>query len=555
MGSRSVACVLVIAALIARLGDAISTSTGQPHIIFILADDMGWNDVGFHGSNQIPTPNIDALCYNGVILNNYYAQPVCTPSRAALLTGKYPIRTGMQGSPLNNLDPAGLPLNEKLLPEYLRDLGYTTHAIGKWHLGMARTTQLPTYRGFDSHFGYRGGYTSYYDYVLQQSTDNEDLFGFDLYRNLTASWSDVGTYATDLYTREAVSMINDHDPRVPLFMYLAHLATHAGNEGKPLEAPQETVQKMAHVVDANRRTYAAMVSKLDESVGKVVQALKNHQMLDNSIIIFQSDNGAPMVGEYKNWGSNWPLRGMKDTMWEGGVKVPACMWNNQLRGAPRVSYDLMHITDWLPTLVTAAGGFSTSLPYDTDGLDQWSSLLDNTLSARSEVLLNIDEKKRTAGFRRGSWKLVIGQSGNGDYDHYFGEDGTRNIRFVAYDFYGISNSDVSRALSTVSRITTQHEMAVLRDSATVRCSWRNVSTCETAPGKSCLFDMDSDPCEQRDLSRIYPHIVREMKRSLVYYKGRLVPQKPRKQDYRANPSRFNYTYHPWLDHCLVNCDT
>lgn len=128
------------------------------------------------------------------------------------------------------------------------------------------------------------------------------------------------------------------------------------------------------------------------------------------------------------------------------------------------------------------GGFSTSLPYDTDGLDQWSTLLDNSLSARTEVLLNIDEKKRTAGYRRGSWKLVIGQNGNGDFDHYFGEDGTRNIRFVAYDFYGISNSDVSRALQTVSRVTTQHEMAVLRDSATVRCSWRNVSTCETAPG-------------------------------------------------------------------------
>lgn len=136
----------------------------------------------------------------------------------------------------------------------------------------------------------------------------------------------------------------------------------------------------------NTFSFTAMVSKLDESVGKVVQALKNHQMLDNSIIIFQSDNGAPMVGEYKNWGSNWPLRGvrffaytrpklanfiakhsevnlngliiafqMKDTLWEGGVKVPACMWSNQLRGAPRVSYDLMHITDWLPTLVTAAG--------------------------------------------------------------------------------------------------------------------------------------------------------------------------------------------------------
>nr|CAD7402131.1 unnamed protein product [Timema cristinae] len=176
---------------------------GRPHIIFIVADDMGWNDISFHGSDQIPTPNIDALAFNGVILNSQYAQPVCTPSRAALMTGKYPIHTGetviplqrtvihgqkvqlllplcpplfkgMQGYPLLGAEPRGLPPG-KLLPEYLRELGYTNRAIGKWHLGFYKRELTPTYRGFDSHLGYWTGFVSYYDYILQDKVGDIHL--------------------------------------------------------------------------------------------------------------------------------------------------------------------------------------------------------------------------------------------------------------------------------------------------------------------------------------------------------------------------------------------
>nr|CAD7413544.1 unnamed protein product [Timema poppensis] len=349
---------------------------GRPHIIFIVADDMGWNDVSFHGSDQIPTPNIDALAFNGVILNSQYAQPVCTPSRAALMTGKYPIHTGMQGYPLLGAEPRGLPPG-KLLPEYLRELGYTNRAIGKWHLGFYKRELTPTYRGFDSHLGYWTGFVSYYDYILQDKYTDGEFSGFDLRRNLTLARDLVGQYATDVFTDEAVRIISTHRETEPLFLYLAHLAPHAGNRGKLLEAPQEVVNKFDYIADPNRRTYAgeglqknknntrrAMVSKLDDSVGRVTEALQRRGMLGDSVIVFMSDNGGSTIGDFPNWGSNYPLRGLKDTLWEGGVRVPGFIWSPLLQQTPRVSNQVMHITDWLPTLYTAAGLFTLQLTYD-----------------------------------------------------------------------------------------------------------------------------------------------------------------------------------------------
>nr|CAD7398176.1 unnamed protein product [Timema poppensis] len=375
----------------------------------------GWNDVGFHGSDQIPTPNIDALAYHGVILNRHYTMPTCTPSRTAFLTGKYPIRTGMQGFPIKAGEPRGIPLEERLLPERLAQLGYSTHLVGKWHVGSHRVDYTPTRRGFASHFGYWNGYIGYFDHNIQQGdgivifhhgrnyslkglffrpisyysspvaslvlTDSSQLTsdsqhlgrgdteigrgmetggggverhmktvggtsrekegaknegwtwnrstpvrrpefrGLDLHRDLDPALENKGQYATDVFTREAVDIILSHDKARPLYLQVAHLAVHSGNDTLRLEVPDVNAndRRFSYITNPRRRLFAGMLARLDESVGKIVEAMAERGILDNSILVFLSDNGAQTFGLHTNEGSNWPLRGTAED-WEIEVR-------------------------------------------------------------------------------------------------------------------------------------------------------------------------------------------------------------------------------------------
>nr|CAD7568897.1 unnamed protein product [Timema californicum] len=564
---------------------------GRPHIIFILADDMGWNDVSFHGSDQIPTPNIDALAFNGVILNSQYAQPVCTPSRAALMTGKYPIHTGetvipcnvplcpplskgMQGYPLLAAEPRGLPPG-KLLPEYLRELGYTNRAIGKWHLGFYKRELTPTYRGFDSHLGYWTGFVSYYDYILQDKVGEIHLHivykdgefsGFDLRRNLTLARDLVGQYATDVFTDEAVRLISTHRETEPLFLYLAHLAPHAGNRGKLLEAPQEVVNKFDYIADPNRRTYAAMVSKLDDSVGRVTEALQRRGMLGDSIIVFMSDNGGSTIGDFPNWGSNYPLRGLKDTLWEGGVRVPGFIWSPLLQQTPRVSNQVMHITDWLPTLYTAAGGIPPLK--GLDGVDQWEALLYDLPSPRREVLLNINEKTRTAAVRYQNYKLIIvallvaapskskvfnvSGSTNPDYNEYFGANWAAAVA-PPYNSSAVTGSPAGVAVAQLYRSTYRSptltsRIPSLRWEASLQCTPDSPgSSCDPTVSKGgCVYDVERDPCETNDLAVDHPDLASSLRALLVRHRRTLVPQGNLPTDsFNADPAKWGGAWTTW----------
>lgn len=230
----------------------IISATRPPNIIFILADDLGFNDVSFHGSAQIPTPNIDALAYSGIILNRYYVTPICTPSRAALMTGKYPIHTGMQHGVIYGMEPRGLPLHEKLLPQYLNELGYKSHIVGKWHLGHFKQAYTPLYRGFLTHTGYWTGHQDYFDHTAME----HGTWGLDMRRGLNVARDLHGKYTTDIITEEAVEIIRSHDITKPLHLYLAHVAVHSGNPYNPLPAPDEVVAEMSHIEDYRRRRYA-----------------------------------------------------------------------------------------------------------------------------------------------------------------------------------------------------------------------------------------------------------------------------------------------------------
>uniref|UniRef100_A0A0K8S8T4 Arylsulfatase B n=1 Tax=Lygus hesperus TaxID=30085 RepID=A0A0K8S8T4_LYGHE len=547
-------------ALLASLPAASALQSFRPNIVVILADDMGWNDVGWHGSDQIPTPNLDALAYNGIILNNHYVQPVCTPSRAALMTGRYPIHLGMQGSPITPAEPTGLPTQFKILPEYLKDLGYKTHILGKWHLGYYRRGYLPLRRGFDTFLGVHNGYSGYYDYMAQWEVDGNLITGFDLYKNETPAWENVGRYATELYSGEAVKLIKEHPTGEPMFLYMAHTGVHAAHRGRFLEAPQGRVNSLKYIIEPNRRTYAAMVSKLDDSVGELVDALRERDMLSNTIILFMSDNGAPanLDALYPNWGSNFPLRGVKGTLWEGGVRSPSFIWYSQFQTNPRVSDQFIHITDWLPTLYTAAGGDSnTDLPVDLDGIDQWNSILWNLASRRFQALLNIDERERSAGIitkfdtpdpTRRTWKLVVGSFGRGNVDGFYND--VRSPLNPLYDYNRVINCKAYRALTTLFEPTTkEYKMADMRRQATIDC--RDASPldrnfepkCTETP---CLFNLDRDPCEKFDLAPNNTAIVARLYNTLKVFRRSLVPQIHQPLDLpAANPARFNNTWSTW----------
>ncbi|XP_054610957.1 arylsulfatase I-like isoform X2 [Dunckerocampus dactyliophorus] len=347
----------------------------QPHIIFILIDDQGFNDIGYHNP-AIKTPTLDKLAAEGVKLENYYVQPICTPSRSQLLTGRYQIHTGLQHSIIRPSQPSCLPLHMDTLPERLRQAGYATHMVGKWHLGFYRKACLPTRKGFDTFFGSLTGSVDYYSYG---SCDGPGLCGYDLHDNEGVAWGQEGKYSTTLFTQRARKILESHAPRErPLFLLLSLQAVHT-----PLQPPKSYIYPYRHMANVARRKFAAMVSTVDEAVRNVTYALRKYGFYRNSVIIYSTDNGAqPFTG-----GSNWPLRGRKGTYWEGGVRGVAFVHSPLLRRRRRVSKALLHITDWFPTLVGLAGG---NVSQSLDGYDVWSAISEGKKSPRQEILYNID---------------------------------------------------------------------------------------------------------------------------------------------------------------------
>jgi arylsulfatase A-like enzyme len=420
----------------------------KPNIVVILADDLGNADLGYRGSD-IRTPNIDQLAREGVRLESFYGQPVCTPARAALMTGRYPMRHGLQTVVIFPSHTYGLPTDEHTLPQALKDVGYRTAMVGKWHLGHADQKYWPQNRGFDHFYGNLVGEVDYF------TKDRGGLI--DWQRN--GEFLKEDGYYTTLIGNEAVRLIEDHNTATPLFLYIASLAPHA-----PYQAPQDLIDAYSSIKDKNRRIYAAMITALDQQIGRVLTALDKMGMRENTIIIFSSDNGGATsalfatgarseeerkesggVGlEEKTPASNGRLRAGKGSLHEGGVRVPTIVnWPGKLQ--PREVNAPLHMVNVMPTMLALAGG-KGSPGHPFDGMDMWKTLADGAASPNEYILINVEPIR--GAIRKGNWKL---------------------FRFA------------------------------------------------TLPGRTELFDLSKDPGEQNNVAGQHPDIVRDLEARLVAY--------------------------------------
>lgn len=376
-----------IAPLLLALVAASSAQARPPNIVLILADDLGWRDVGFHHS-EIATPQIDRIAASGIALERFYVQPICSPTRAAVMTGRSPARLGVV-RPISKLDPRGLPLSEKLLPEILSEAGYQSLMVGKWHLGHTEKRYFPQARGFEHFYGHLTGGIGYWDH--------NHGGGHDWQRN-GVTLREEG-YSTRLIADEALRVLEERDRSRPTFLFASFNAPHLPNE-----APEESVDAYPAALGARRRVHAAMVAELDAAVGRILAKLAEEGMGDDTLVWFFSDNGGlnrgaspagvvwaiealtSVFGEplplealefvrkntVEGAGDNGPLRAGKGSVYEGGIRVPSAIWW-PAHTRPGRSEVFVTAQDVLPTLLQAAG-LPDRIPGDLDGIGRWRAI-------------------------------------------------------------------------------------------------------------------------------------------------------------------------------------
>lgn len=380
----------------------------RPNVVIVLADDLGWRDVGFHGG-KTPTPHIDRIAREGLELARCYAFPFCSPTRSALLTGRMPIRYGMVFTVIRPWSPHGLPVEEHLLPETLKSLGYQTACIGKWHLGHAHRRLLPNARGFDHFYGHVNADVDYFSH--------RHMAGLDWQRNGVSV--DEEGYSTALLAKEAVNWIRQRDRTRPFFLYLPFNAVHT-----PLSAPDEVMVKYRQLPNARLRVLAGAIDAMDAAVGQVLDVLDSEGLAKDTLVLFLSDNG----GSLAQGSDNSPLRAGKGTAYEGGIRVPAAIRFPGRVAAGAKSQQVLAVTDLFPTLLGAVGGTPQGKK-PLDGLNLWPQLSGATVLAREPLFFGVKSNER-ADFRyaalHGEWKLIRtveqGKAGAAEYLFHLASD-------------------------------------------------------------------------------------------------------------------------------------
>ena len=444
----------------------------RPNVIIFLADDLGYGDLGIYGNPDLQTPHLDRIANEGIRCTQHYSgSPLCAPARASLLTGRYNHRTGALSVESNRgLDR--IALSETTIADVFKDAGYATGMIGKWHNGLHDMRYHPNNRGFDEFYGFLNGGMDYWDWIIEYNGQPER--------------SD-GRYLTDVFSQEAVQFIERHKSQ-PFFLYVAYNAPHS-----PLQAPQEDIHPYIETGEYNPAvsTLYGMIQRMDAGIGQILDILDKQGLADNTIILFTSDNG-PWLGNDKLDGEthsmmrfNGPFRGMKQDVLEGGIRVPAILrWAD---GLPQGSefQDMVHFTDWLPTLARAC-----EILYQTrfalDGLDQLSSLQgegDQTPTQRFWQFNRYDPVMGcNASMRDGNWKLYYPRI----------PEAMVKLRSDSTDYH--ENFTRPHVLKTVYNPPIERTLS--------------------EPQPPQLYDLSADPYEANDLADEFPDQVDKMKHAL-----------------------------------------
>lgn len=382
------------AAILVAQGAASAADARKPNILVILSDDVGWAEYGFQGGKDIPTPNIDSIARNGVrCTQGYVSGPYCSPTRAGLMTGRYQTRFGHE---FNTVPVTlGLPLTETTIADRLRAQGYATCAIGKWHLGV-KPEYRPMRRGFDDYFGTLANTPYYHPTQFVDSRISPDV----------RAVPDDGFYTTEAYAERAVDWLEKNREK-PWFLYMPFNAQHA-----PLQAPQKYLDRFSQMPDGTRKTFAAVMSALDDAVGRVLAKVREIGQEEQTLIVFFSDNGGPTQ---QTTSKNDPLNGRKATTWEGGVRIPfALQWKGTLPTGKTYEHPVIQL-DILPTAL-AASGAKVDPSWKLDGVDLRPYLTGERTDKPHETLYwRFGDQW---AIRHGDWKLVVARQGSGKPELY-----------------------------------------------------------------------------------------------------------------------------------------
>jgi len=484
----------------------LGMAADKPHVVFFLMDDMGWNDCSWHNSD-IKMPNLDELAKEGLILDSNYVGPVCSPTRGSLMTGKYMYKIKQNHGVYNPDTPECLPLKEQLLGGKLKDMGYATHVIGKWHLGYCDEACLPKSRGFDTQYGFYGSHINHYNYLWGAPGiwEGYDWYDNQVYVNETGNGHE--NWAPQLMDERAEKLIAEHDPATPFFLYFASGMTHF-----PMQTPpgyeevgwRETFEQMAHYGD--------------HQVGVLVKALKAKGMWEDTIFAFSSDNGGQ-----DGCGSNEPLRGFKSSIWEGGVRVPGMFhypkgMDESIQGTR--AEGIMYIADWFNTIVSMVGGDVNS---ELDSIDQSEFLLHGAPSARDSFIYNLDnhfaQPYGQAGIRMGDYKLLVGYAGDtdggeGEHALWGHEHGTT----FQMDYWGVAGEEDHTDGVSVDLVP---EWRLADDAGSAGRKKKGIripaalmpvrnAYAKTIANRAILFNLKDDPSETTDLAGDLPEVVAEM---------------------------------------------
>jgi len=497
-------CLIAVLIVLIRSNEVPPKATTKPHVLFLLVDDLGWTDISLHNA-EYETKNIDALLESGIELTNYYTHLDCSPTRSAIMTGQYSFKNGLQN--IATIGPGTtehIPFENPTMAELLKEQQYSTHMLGKWHLGYAAWNMTPTGRGFDSYFGYMQGMGDYYNHTI--------LDGYDFWDNQDDIHTKVmNEYSTGLYDKTVHKILdayNQSSKAEPLFIYMAFQTVHT-----PIEISPNTYDECNGITYDGRKIYCNKMQYLDNTILDYVNAFKAYDLWDDTLVIFSTDNGGMPYWEDKpnspvvSYGCNMPHRAGKATLFEGGVHGIGAIAGgdnvipSHLRGTQ--SNILAHAIDWLPTVL--AGVIGAKLPDNVpfDGISMWDALMNPTQSTalwnRTTLYIDIEKNGTFAGVIDGDMKFFQGEQ---MYTAYFPCNGT----YTPYD---------------------------------------NTSDTDTV----WLFNLKNDPGEYNNLAKDNPDLVKKYQNMIYDFieNDGYVPEQDDTMQIDSNPIFHNGVWAPFLN--------